>query len=514
VRGRVLIPLALAAALPACGVEYPLPERTERLRVGVRLANGDPVPGPSDPVLPLPLGIAELRFDVEALRLDGNLDPSFSGFARISVEPGTVVELAGPQVNGRNVLLENGKALDQIVRIRNARGITRIWAEDVGYVPEDPRKPPACANGIDDDGDGAIDYPDDPGCALANDDTETGGSHATGVSPPVRFARPRLADVQGRGATTPYALEGVEVDPVDVIVTRIASDGFYATDLADRNDYGHIFAFTFNTPGGLRVCDRIEALSGTASEFFGFTELSFPSFDRHAWVFPGKNPDGTVTQHDGPCQVPEPIPIHTGDPQRANFPENDTLLEPIESALVRVENVTIGAFFGPERAHLAVGFGPNRSSCDLDNNGLIDFQTPGNDEATCANNCADNPECVEWTGYMARGNYRVVFENNTCTAMSGQRPCTIQVNTRSVSQFDPPAMRGRPIRSLTGTLRNFSGGSRNWTIETRCSADLVCDSPDTGPAQVACDKGPAEPVSSQIACVLPRTIHDPDEATN
>ncbi len=77
----------------------------------------------------------------------------------------------------------------------------------------------------------------DPGCAFANDDTETSGNFAAGVSPPVNFALPRLSDIQGHGATTPYPEEGVQAmtaDPAEVIVTRIASDGFYATDVTDR----------------------------------------------------------------------------------------------------------------------------------------------------------------------------------------------------------------------------------------------------------------------------------------
>ncbi|MDZ7785359.1 MAG: hypothetical protein U5K56_21195 [Halioglobus sp.] len=28
---------------------------------------------------------------------------------------------------------------------------------------------PACSNGVDDDGDGLTDFPDDPGCATADD---------------------------------------------------------------------------------------------------------------------------------------------------------------------------------------------------------------------------------------------------------------------------------------------------------------------------------------------------------
>jgi hypothetical protein len=48
---------------------------------------------------------------------------------------------------------------------------------------------PACSNTIDDDGDGKIDYPEDPGCSSANDDSEDsspggGGGSAPLLSPP------------------------------------------------------------------------------------------------------------------------------------------------------------------------------------------------------------------------------------------------------------------------------------------------------------------------------------------
>jgi hypothetical protein len=195
-------------------------------------------------------------------------------------------------------------------------------------------------------------------------------------------------------------------------------------------------------------------------------------------------------------------------------PESALTLESLESALVRIEGAVIGAYFGPEPA--AGGFGPTQSNCDLDSSGLIDFETPGSNEAACANACADDAQCVEWTSYVSRGNYRVVFPGSSCTSGGGQRLCTIQINTRSVSQFDPPAMRGQPLMSVTGTLRNFSGGDLNWTIETRCTHDLVCDDPN----QPACELVPGDPrvdaagnkapASSQRACVLPRTIHEND----
>ncbi|MEZ4227039.1 MAG: hypothetical protein R3B13_39235 [Polyangiaceae bacterium] len=477
----------------ACTVQKDIIERTEALRVDVRSIDGTPLPKVDEPPMPLPGAEVELEIDVRARKPDGSLDDQFQGFVRIGVEPGTVVSVSGDRANGRNVLLLNGVAEKQRITVRNARGNTRVWAEDIGYVPAEPNKPPLCADGLDNDDDGKVDYPNDPGCAFANDDTETAGTYATGISSPVRYEKPRLGDVQGRGARTPYQLEGVDVataDPANLIVTRIAADGFYVSDLSDPGGYNHIFAFTFSAPAGMRVCDRITGLTGTAVEFFGFTELSFPSFDLHEWQFP------TATEmRDGPCQVPEPIGL---DPDTV---DDDALIERIESALVRVENVSVGAFFGDQPAP-GGNFGPDRSNCDLDGNGDIDFETPGSAEADCANKCGAEPECVEWSAFAARGNYRAIFPNGK----------SVQLNTGTVprTRFDPQAMRGKTITALTGTLRNFSGGSLNWTIEARCSSDLVCNEP----SQTACVEGPQAPVSSQIACVFPRTKDDPNEGTN
>ena len=499
---------ALLVTLAGCGEKNAEPERTRALRVTVELPGQQPLPGPNDDPLPLPLGEVELLFNVEALKSDGSRDATFDGFARVSAVPGAVVSVSGERASGRNVLLLKGTsdpddganpehAKWPHVFVRNARGATRIWAEDVGYNPADPADPqklPRCADGKDDDGDGLTDFPRDPGCAFANDDTETPGSYAAGVSKPIRFELPRIGDVQGRGANGPYELESVEVatktpkaEPAELIVTRIAADGFYVTDTTDLLGYNHIFAFTFSTPPFLRVCDRITKLSGTATEFFGFTELSFPAFERHAWVFPTQAGAG-----DGPCLVPDPKLI---PPEGA---DDAPLLEKLESALVRVENVTVGEFFGPEPAK--GGFSANSSNCDLDGSGFIDFTTVGSNEALCANACVLEPNCVEWTGFISRGNYRVV--------LPGAK--TIQINTRSISGMNPQDMRGKPIASVTGTLRNFSGGDLNWTIEARCGADLVCDEP----SQKACAEGPKAPVSTQIACVFPRTADDPNEGTN
>lgn len=482
----VLLLPALLAAL-GCSSSVPVDDqRVERLRVAVRMPDGSAVPPQTAP-LPVPLdGAQELQVDVTAELIDGKTAAVFDGFVRLSVLPGVVVEVSGDGAVGRNVLLQHGVAQNQRVRVRATRGPTRLWAEDVGYVPEDPSALPRCANGVDDDQDGLVDFPEDPGCAFANDGTETSGNFAAGVSPPVYFQLPRLGDVQGRGSATPFSQEGVDVladDPARLIVTRISSDGFFVSDVTDIAGYSHAFAFNFSAPAGMRVCDRLTRLSGTASEFYGFTELNNPAYQLHPWRFPT-----TTDAGDGPCQVPEPFAID--DVSAAD----SALLERVESGLVRVVSATIGAHFGPG---LATGnqIDATHSSCDLDGDGGVDFSA-GSDENACATACDADADCVEYSAYAARGNYVVRLPG-------GAR---IQLNTQSVAGFDPPAARGQLLGAVTGTLRNFSGGNLNWTIETRCSADLVC----TDPSQKACTEGPVASQSSQIACVFPRTTNDPD----
>ncbi|HSN99825.1 MAG TPA: hypothetical protein VLS89_16125, partial [Candidatus Nanopelagicales bacterium] len=130
------------------------------------------------------------------------------------------------------------------------------------------------------------------------------------------------------------------------------------------------------------------------------------------------------------------------------------------------------------------------SNCDLNDDGQVDFESPT--EGPCSDQCTQNPECSEWTSYSARGNYKV---------SNGQS--MIQINTGTVGGFDPTSHRGEVLDFVTGTLRNFSGGFLNWTVETRCTDDLVCQYGGCA----------SSPKSSKEACVRLRTIGD-NEATD
>lgn len=443
-------------------------------------------PPTQDAPLPANIGVTNERWDFEIVAVDAyGKETGFEGYARLLVEPGAVNFVEGEGAVGRNAFFVGGKSAGTAL-VTTVYGPSRLWVEDIGYTPAPVSAPPKCADGKDNDDDGVIDYPADPGCAFADDDSEEEGTFAAGVSDPVHYALPRIADIQGTGTETPYPFEGIQVatgDPQKVLVTRVASDGFYVTDVnGPPGASNSLFAFNFNTPAGMRVCDRLVYFSGTLSEFFGFTEISFPSYDV---TFPKEG--------EGECEVPEPALLDTATMSDA------VKMEALESALVRIEGYTIAANFGSKNPKKSVMcdfgwcFGPDASNCDLNGDGQIDFDNP--EENSCANTCSKSADCSEWTSFSARGNYKVSKGANN----------QIQIQTSTVADFDPPSFRGQTIAALTGTMRNFSGGTLNWTVEARCPDDLVCSfSP-------ACSE---KILSSKEACVRLRTTDDPDEATN
>ena len=434
-----------------------------------------------DAPLPANIGDHDETWDFQVQAVDAYGKPvDFDGFVRAEVQPGAVSNIVQDGSLGRNILLKDGKATGQVL-VTAMYGPSRLWIEDDGFTPVDPSKPPSCADGKDNDQDGRIDYPADPGCAFANDDTEEGGTGASGVSEIIHYALPRIADIQGTGTATPYPFQGIQAftdAPQNVVVTRVASDGFYVTDLdGPAGGSNSLFAFNFNTPAGMRVCDRLTYLAGTMGEFFGFTEMNFPSYNV-----------SFIKQGQGDCAVPEPTVID------GNTLKDPVLMETLESSLVRIENFTVADFFGSGAA-INNHFDADHSNCDLNGDGQVDFTNAK--EAACSDACSNNAKCSEWTNYSARGNY-VVYSGST----------VYQINTGTVTGFDPLSLKGKPIPAITGTMREFSGGSRNWTIETRCPDDLCLEGQD-------CAKDfPNNLMSSKKACVRLRTTDDPDEGTN
>jgi hypothetical protein len=490
-------------------------------------------------VAPLPLAVdtpVVFRVRVRALQASGSPDEAFTGYVRLGSKPGAIGPLAQNETTGRNVLLTAGLSPDVDVAVTNAYGTTYIVADDLGYIPGDPlaTPPPKCANGIDDDGDGKTDFPADEGCAFADDDAEQGSSYAEGVSAPIFFALPRVADVRGltcqqvgsdvacsSTGASPYPKEQVQIETgyfegleprgnARVIVTSLASNGFYVQDITDDRKANSIdplagftglFAFNFNTPPKMRTCDRIRTLRGTAGEFFGFTQLSYPTWTLQEW-------DPRFSR----CEVPAPTVLTPG------VANDKSKLLRLSGALVRAETgegltVQVTRKFGPNKATEVNGgwaFGDDASNCDFDDNGKIVFG-PNSKEGLCSQACTADPECTEFSNYRDRGTFRLTI------ADSGNQLGAVQADASQSAAFDPIAKRGQVLRAFSGILTYFSGGSQ-FTVEARCSDDIIDDpkgapfAPDTrtdaqlkanADASARSEATPFPP--PPLACVRPRT---------
>jgi hypothetical protein len=501
--------VAVAASSPSCSTQQGTPAAPlSTFVVKVQTVNGKCLPPVTDacphPVTaPFPANggstTDQWAFTIQAVAPDGVTPEPFTGYVGLTLEPGTVVGVTGGPPDKpsdvSNIWVVDGKA-SGVVDVIAAYGPARLWVEDLGYVPAAPGKVPQCSNGIDDNGNGLIDFPSDPGCYRADDDTEDGGTYAAGGSDPVQYTLPTIAQVRGQGgAVTPWPNEAVSIAasaPERLIVTHVASDGFFVTDMnpaAVKSRTNSLYGFNFSTPPDMAICDVITSLSGTASQFYGFTQLAFP----------------TWTNYHVPtsaCQVPDPFVIQPSlvNGSKTVIAEN---LYPYEAALVRIEGYQIAKFIG---AGLAVGnhFGPGVSNCDYNGDGLINYEEvepncpqPNMCEGTCATTCDADPDCSEYTDFVERNEVKVSYPG--LTAM-------ILINVGTVPTFDVLTNAGAKLDVVTGVLTEFSGGDLNWTVMTRCSDDLVC------PAEMGCTTQTTIP--SNKACVLPPTMYDNDEGTN
>jgi hypothetical protein len=473
---------------PACQPAFPT-EVSGRTLV-VTLAPGSMVGSPTSR-LPLTFQTPDVfTVHVEAHDDTGAIDTAFNGYVRFSIQPGTVVSVAGPNTNGRNAQLVNGVADGIKVSVVGAFGDARIWANDLGYVPADPAgvplpgggtRPPQCSNGIDDNQNGLVDYPVDPGCYAPNDDSEDGGSYAGGSTDVLYFVYPRIADVQGVdnvGAGTPFPNEQVQIDtqwngttgntPLGVVVVGISQSGFFATDLGEGTDYSSIYGYTYSAPTLMNVCDRLMSLGGTSSEFYGFEELNYPTYSVESW--------DPVAR---PCLVPEPTPITIAT--LSDSTTKTTVLTPLEAGLVRVpapdgSTIHISEKLGPGRipyttsssgtVTITTPIQADATSCDYEGTGKINFSNPA--EAACEAACAADVECSEYSQFLSSSQFQLVLVSAT-----GGAHASITANGSLSPGFSPlGSNRGVPLAAFTGTLMYFSGGQQ-FTIQARCVDDIV-----------------------------------------
>lgn len=407
---------------------------------------------------------------------------TFRGYVQLDLVPGKVTSVSSTTtaVTRTGVYVSGDEPIEAEIQVEGAFGDARLLVEDVGHVPGPPQKA-RCDDGLDNDGDGSIDFPNDPGCFLRNDDSEDGGSHAVGVSETIYFANPRLSDVQGCDLVPSLSNQAVDVDRGAIYVTAVQVKGFYVSDRSfvlggcdpqsgccEGGRYAHMYAFNFNTPHGMRVCDRLEKVGGIVADFYGFTEFNFPSWEMYDL---DDTEPGTQVMRLEPHEItPEDCPLEEINFElSADLIPNRRLMETYESALVYVTDAVL-----PDEW----------INCDYNNNGWVAYNS-SNDELTSVEEVNVPPE------YCTPDSEGMCSEaecNNTCLARScselsnyyeyGQYPVFVDgvsilvVTNSGAPEFNPRANRGATISRIGGVLKEFAPLDTPWIIEPRCRQDI------------------------------------------
>ena len=401
--------------------------------------------------VPLPFAATGgLDFDLVVWPVGG----PFDGWITILAEPGLVTELRGSETSGNHarIALADGEEARIGISIVLAYGRTRVWVVDEGYLPASGT--PACADGADNDADGRMDFGQDPGCTDGSDGSEEGGSCIVGVANPLFYVNPRVSDVQGSGTESPLMDRAVTIDRGRLVVTRISTEGFHVTDIdpaAPAGGSNSLYVYNYQTPWHLRECDVVTNLSGIVGEFYGYTELQFPSWDV-------LDPEGRVAdpESSAECPIPEPVVL------TAVTADDWGVMEGLESALVRIVDGRIGDTF---------------RDCDLDRNGEIETMGPEDD---CRDACGDDAECTEVSQYRKYGQYSVILDGcrgAACTSL-------FVVTRDAVPEFWADLHADEVIPAITGTVKHFQYARPPWIVEARCPDDLVCDGPFCGSPEV------------------------------
>jgi hypothetical protein len=336
-----------------------------------------------------------------------------------------------------------------------------------------------------------------------------------------------VADVRGvfNGGTTPFVNQQVEMStgwvapgaPGGIVVTGVGAAGFYVTDISAPPKgypvgFNSVYAYTYTAPPIMLPCDRLITFGGTAGEFYGFTELNYPTWSLEEW-------DPVIR----PCLIPDPLLLTAVQlPPNGHGATGDlTTLLKYEAALVQVAAGvrTSGGVTTTTTLHVGKHFGPTlvpitpmgqkgcataggcyipddtSSDCDYNGDGKIEYVV-GTPEDLCSTACTADVECSEYSNYLSQAQFRVVVveESGGATTATG----AIQVSASADASFVPTQNAGKGLGGFTGNLIYFSGGSQ-FTIVARCSDDIVTDP----------KKSPLPPSK---ACVVQRNAADQTNA--
>ncbi len=166
-----------------------------------------------------------------------------------------------------------------------------------------------------------------------------------GVSPVFYTTVATISAIQGtvkgaKGNPSAFNNRNLTLKDREMVVIAVIEGGFYLHEVG-AEDYSSVYMYTYSTPyvddnieeaTSLPVGAMIESANGSVFEFFGFTEMSFPTFHP---VY--ENKDGKRTIKIDTSLIPEPKDI--GD-----ILNDSDEMEKHEASLVTVKNVSVAWF--------------------------------------------------------------------------------------------------------------------------------------------------------------------------
>lgn len=412
-----------------------------------------------------PTQFTDLHISVEALYADGERKTDYNGTVQISIVPGQIDE------STYFVRLANGINSDHTISIRFAFGDVRIWAEEVGLDEVDQ-----CRDGFDNDGNGLLDFPGDPGCFSREDPSEGGASYVTGISDPLEFQPITIHDSQYNPdeptGESPLIGEEIVVEVGNLFITNVVATGFYLTDLAETEEFASIFTFNFSYPDGIRVGDRMTLVSGGVAEFQGQTQLTFPNWN-HDEDYELTEVERLLMAQCRPIHNPDVVEIEPVLLEPADLNDLERL-EEVESGIVRVDGVQISNTF---------------MACDLDLSGDIDTY----EEEQCRDECQTNNLCTDLSSYEEFDQFTGDVSGAAVQIDSAFRVAGFDVFADCELESDDPPTYGCPehkLVSVTGSLRHIflTNAIQLWVLTPRFACDMVfsCEEDFLCPAAQTC----------------------------
>lgn len=165
-----------------------------------------------------------------------------------------------------------------------------------------------------------------------------------GVSEAIYPPLATISEIQGnnsgsKGFDSKYNNRNLNLKGKTMVVTAVIEGGFYLTEVGVE-DYSSIYLYTYSTPYvddsdvgySLPVGSIIEEANGSVFEFFGFTEMSFPTFKPKYTTVDGKR---KIVVDES--LVPKPFDITA-------ILSADVEMEKKEASIVTVKNVTVEWF--------------------------------------------------------------------------------------------------------------------------------------------------------------------------